>query len=692
MKGMQPFYHHSSRYKNFTVQRVTDLAELKATLVELVHEPTGAAVMHLETEDEENLFCLSFRTWPQSSNGVAHILEHTVLCGSKRFPVRDPFFSMSRRSLNTFMNALTGADFTCYPAASQVKKDFYNLLDVYLDAVFHPILDPRSFLQEGHRLEFAQPDNPDSPLMIKGIVYNEMKGALANPDSRLVEYLMESLFPHLTYGINSGGDPKDIPDLTYEQLKEFHETYYHPSRCLFFFYGDLPLEKHLDFIEEKALKGVKKLPPLPLLPSQPRFTKKVYREEFYPVSESEEIENKTLVGMAWLTCSVRNQLELLALSVIDLVLMGTDAAPLKMALLKSGLCKQTDATLEAELSEVPYILFCKGCPEKSHEGLEKLIRETLIELVEGGLPAHLVEGAIHQLELSRYEITGNSSPYGLSLFFRSALLSQHGGKPQEGLLIHTLFKELRELVKNPGYLPSLIRKYFLENPHFVCISLHPDRYLGAQETEAEAEKLRLLSASLTADTKKKIVEQAKELMHYQEEKEEEDEDILPEVTLKDVPPGGKEFQLIEKNCAPWTLFYHPCFTNDIVYCDLVFDLPDISEEMLPTLRLFSLLLPQIGCGGRNYKDHLDYVLQHTGGIGVSLDLSQNIDHPDITNPFLSIRGKALYRKADKLFSLFKDLIVSADFTDQERIQELLMQHFHGVKIASNIAVYVMPLI
>ena len=226
--------------------------ELQLQLIELTHEPTGAEIIHLKTDDPENLFCISFKTIPDTSNGVAHILEHTVLCGSKKYPIKDPFFSMTRRSLNTFMNAFTGSDFTCYPAATQVKKDFYNLFDVYLDAVFYPDIKKLSFLQEGIRLEFKEPENPKSPLEYKGIVFNEMKGVLASPAARLHEAMMAALFDELTYGINSGGDPAVIPTLSHKELVAFHKKFYHPSRSLFFFYGNLPLEEHLKFLKERV--------------------------------------------------------------------------------------------------------------------------------------------------------------------------------------------------------------------------------------------------------------------------------------------------------------------------------------------------------------------------------------------------------------------------------------------------------
>lgn len=652
--------------------------EVQCLLVEVEHEPTGAQIIYIANDDDENVFNLSFRTWPEKSNGVAHILEHIALCGSKNFPIRDPFFGMTRRSLNTFMNAITGPDFTCYPASTQITKDFYNLLIVYLDAVFKPLLTKLSFLQEGHRLELSNPDDPQAPLVFKGIVFNEMKGAMATGNARLGEALMQGLFPDITYGINSGGDPTEIPQLTYEELRTFHETFYHPSRCLFYFYGNIPLKQHLDFLEEHAFQGVEKISPLPLLPKQPRFTKKVEKTLYYPLDEGEG-ETKTLFGLGWLTCSILEQEEILALTVIDLVLMGTDAAPLKLALLRSNLCKQADSILDSEMSEVPFTIVCKGCAPDSGDAIEELIRSVLKTIVQEGLPRHLIDGSIHQIELSRSEITGNSSPYGLSLFFRSALLKQHGGDPGDGIKIHTLFSQLRKKVEDPSYLPSLIEKYLLNNPHCVRIILNPDKTLAEKENNEEREKLEKIRSSLDEADLVNIIADTKELLAYQEEAEEEDFDVLPKVTLDDVPKQEKEFLLKKETIGNFTVFHHPCFTNEIVYVDLLIDLPEIAEEDLPYLRLFSLFLPEIGAGGRTYQEHLEYLLQHTGGLGVSLDLCLQSDNPTEMHPFLNIQGKALTRKLDKFFPVLRDTIVDADFTDIARLKELLMQHVHSVE-------------
>ena len=661
---------------NFEVTKSVVVDELQCTVTELVHEKSGATVLHIGNDDDENLFNLSFATHPRSSNGVAHILEHTVLCGSKKYPIPDPFFEMTRRSLNTFMNALTGPDFTCYPASSMVKRDFYNLLDVYIDSVFHPLLLKESFLQEGHRLEFSKKEDPSSPLTFQGIVFNEMKGALASGEARLNEFMMSALFPDLTYGINSGGEPPEIVNLSYEELKAFHEEFYHPSRCLYYFYGNIPLEEHLGYLEKRILKDVKRVDPIPVIPKQSRFDEPHYVTKTYPVAENEKSEEKSFFSIGCLTCSILDQEELLALNVLDIALTGTDASPLKSALLRSGLCKQADSFIDNEMSEVPFVLICKGCGENSGEAIARLTRETLINVMEEGLPDNVIEGAIHQLEMSRTEIGSNHTPFGLSLFFRSGLLKQHGGNPEDGLRIHTLFNKLRSKVKEKGYLASLIDKYFINNPHRVYLTLLPDQKMGKEEEDIEQERLVEIEKKLTQVQRSAIVADSKKLLEIQES--EKETDVLPKVSLDDVSYKEKEFEL-QREEGSITLYHHNCFTNGFLYADLVYTLPAIAEEDLSFLRLFTILLPQMGCGGRDYREHLDYLMEYTGGISFSLDLNAQDENPKQIQPTLSLRGKSLARNKDKLFPLMREMMLSVDFTDKERLHELLMQHFHALE-------------
>lgn len=692
---MNRLQHVGEKYREFLLTNIKEFPELQCTLRELTHVPTGAKIMHIENDDPENLFCLSFRTLPDSSNGVAHILEHTVLCGSDKYPVKDPFFSMTRRSLNTFMNALTGSDFTCYPAASQVPKDFYNLLEVYIDAVFHPLLNELSFLQEGHRLEFTLPDDPTSPLERKGVVYNEMKGALSSASARLSEEMNKALFPNLTYGCNSGGEPKEIPHLTFPELCAFHQTYYHPSRCLFFFYGNLPLEEHLNFIEQHALKDVKKLEPIPQLSLQPRFAESKFLTAEYPLAPDEDTADKAVIAFGWLTCHILKQQELLALTILEIILMDTDASPLKHAFLQSGYCKQATVAMDTEISEVPIMITLKGCNPENADALEGIMRKTLQDIVETGIPADQFENAIHQLEFARSEITGNHTPFGLSLFMRSALLHQHGGNPEDGLIIHSLFDQVRHnYFSDPKYLTNLIHKYFLDNPHFVRIIMLPNPSLGAKELDDEIDELKKIHEELTPGQKKHILAQMRELNQYQQRQEEEDVDVLPKIALDDVPKQSRDYPISKEQIGKLQVYHHSCFTNDIVYANLIYDLPRIPEHDLPYVRLYASLMSQMGCGTRNYMENLDYIQAHTGGVGTALAFNIQAKDPNQFLPTFEIKGKALHRKANKLFPLLGEMACGIDLNDPKRLREIILkQHTsfhsafnsHALRYAMNLA-------
>ncbi len=650
--------------QEFEVEKSLTIDELKCKFTQLRHK-SGARILHLGNDDPENVFCLGFRTLPTRSDGAPHILEHTVLCGSERYPVRDPFFSMIRRSLNTFMNAMTGDDMTFYPAASQVKKDFYNLLDVYIDAVFHPCLKELSFKQEGHRLEFEQPMDPKSPLQFKGIVFNEMKGAMASPDARAWHKLSRVLLPDTPYHFNSGGDPAVIPELTYEELKAFHKEYYAPSRCLFFFYGDLPLEEHLKVLSEGILKNAPCEEELPPIPRQPRWTKPRRIEDTYPESG----EDKAITLFSWLTCTPLDQLEALALSVLDTALMGSDAAPLKIALLRSGLCKEAYGFIDLETADIPFILMLKGCKAEDSDALEKLVFETLQKIAQEGLADDLLEAAIHQLEFGRTEILGDSAPFGLTLFRRTAPLLLHGGEGEEGLYIHSLFNQLREQFD----AASLINKYLLDNQHFCRLTMRPDPKRADEEIEAEKAKLAAIEEKLTDEDRARIVKESEELVAFQAE--EDDVDVLPKVTIDDVPKEARDFPLTQKE----NILHHSCFTNGIVDAMLVFDLPFIATEDLACARMLASFLPEVGCGGRSWEETTRYMQLYTADVGVGIGLHpQGTDYNQL-RPAITVEGKALERNMDKLFPLFGEIISSADFTNLQRLEELVMQHLSSLE-------------
>jgi Zn-dependent M16 (insulinase) family peptidase len=660
------------KYLDFIVTKSLYIDELKATLKEITHAPSSAKIIHIGNDDRENLFCLSFKTLPKNSNGVAHILEHTVLCGSKKFPVKDPFFSMTRRSLNTFMNALTGADFTCYPAASQVEKDFYNLFEVYIDAVFHPELKEMSFLQEGCRLEFTKPSDPKSPLCYKGIVFNEMQGAMSSADARLWHAMLENLVPDLPYAYNSGGDPEHIPSLSYEELLAFYHSHYHPSRCLFFLYGNLPLKGHLDFLDKHALQGVKPLPPLEPIAKQRRFLAPIEKTISYPVTEEESLDKKTMISFGWLTTSIDNQEEMLALIILDAILMETDASPLKKRLLSSGLCSQVDAYIDTEMTELPYIITCKGCSSDSAEKLQASLIAALEDIAKNPIDEELIKAAIHQIELSRLEIGGDSHPFGLTLFFRSALAKQHGCEPENALVIYSLFEKISHKAKDPSYLQGLMRKMLIENSHRVRITFVPDKTLESKELQEAESRLEKLASTLSSEQKNKIIQTTQALDAYQKSLESLSLDCLPKVTLDDVPLLARQFPLYRYQDGSSSCYHHDVFTNHITYLDLCFNLPKMDLKSLPLLQLMLHMLPELGAGKRDYAANLEYIQAHTGG--VSIGSSWNVNSQDGSlHPYLFLRGKSLAKNSQKLCHLFIDILKAPHITDKKRIKDLLSQ-------------------
>lgn len=660
------------RYNGFLVTKAIPLPEINVFMYELIHEQSGACVIHLDTDDKENCFCLGFQTLPSSSNGVAHILEHLVLCGSKKYPINDPFFSMSRRSMNTFMNAMTGADFTLYLASSQIESDFYHLLDVYLDAVFFPELKQLSFLQEGHRLEFTNPTDPTTPLTYQGVVYNEMKGAMSSINSRLWKKMLHQLYPDLPYAHNSGGDPEEIPSLSYEELQEFYQNYYHPSHCLFYFYGDLPLKKHLDFLEEKLLSGVEKTTLLSPIEEQKRFADPKICHEHYPIGKEENLEKKTIFALGFLTCHVQDQDELLAISLLESILMEHDASPLKHRLFSSSLVGSFDSYIDVEMSEIPWVFVMKGLNEEDIPAIKELFFQSLEGISKEKISKELIEAALHQLEFHRLEITEEGLPHGFHLFFRSGLIKLHGCEAEDGLQIHGHLASLKKKIKDPSFLPDLIQKYLLSNHHRVELTVAPDPQLADREAEAEKKTLQKIEAALKEEEKKKIIEQSIALQKYQESLDREKINLLPILQMDEIPKKSQNFPLHKEKINNLPLYYHECFTNQVTYVDLAFDLSILTDEEMALLSLFSHFLTEVGCGKKSYRQMLDEMNRYTGGIEAFLSFNIQTDDPKSFAPTFMIRGKALHRNSAKLFSLLEKITHSAEFYDKQRIKELLI--------------------
>ena len=428
-----PNLKKDSRIHGYHLNRIVELTTIDAFLYLLEHHGTGARHAHISRNDKENTFSVAFKTVPGDSTGVAHILEHTALCGSKKFPVRDPFFSMLKRSLSTFMNAFTSSDWTMYPFSTQNKTDFYNLMDVYLDSAFFPNLDELSFKQEGHRLEIESDSAGADPLKLvyQGVVYNEMKGAMSSPNQVMVRSILNALYPSTTYGFNSGGDPAVIPSLTYEELKAFHRRHYHPSNAFFYTYGQLPLDDHLNFINEKILKHFERIDPKTDVPSQPRWNQPKTATYSYPLDKNEDPSKKCQVCLAWLTADIKNTYEVLSLTLLGQILLGNPASPLRKVLIDSklgtALCDGTG--FDAENRDTMFVCGLKDVESSDAADIEAVVFEALAALVEQGIDHELIDAAIHQLEFHRKEITNTPYPYGIKLLLVFSGSWFHGGDP-----------------------------------------------------------------------------------------------------------------------------------------------------------------------------------------------------------------------------------------------------------------------
>ena len=494
-----------SPHSAFEWQRSEKIASLNVTMEHYIHKATGAAHYHLASENDENVFLVGFRTVPTSSNGVAHILEHTALCGSEKYPVRDPFFMMIRRSLNTFMNAFTSSDWTAYPFASKNKKDFNNLLEVYLDAVFFSRLDEMDFLQEGHRLEFQEPDNADSDLVYKGVVYNEMKGVYSSPDSVLAREAQQALFPDNTYGVDSGGDPTVIPKLSFEEFKAFHGKFYHPSNARLWFYGDDDVEERLELLDS-FLSEFEREDVDSSVATQPFFAEPKRVVASYVAGEGEE-QQKSFVQVNWLlNDGPFDQETALAVGFLDNLLMGSPAAPLRMALEESGLGEAIVGWgLEDELRQPTFAIGLKGVAKEDIPKVEKLTEDTIASIAKEGFTQAAIDSSVNTIEFSMRENNTGRFPRGLSLMLRSLSAWLYDGDPVMPLRFEEPLAQLKKRMAEEDVFRPLIKKLLIDNTHQVTIELNPDKAMAKAQDDEEKARIAAYRAGLSPEEIEKVV-------------------------------------------------------------------------------------------------------------------------------------------------------------------------------------------
>ena len=658
---------------SFTLVKSQEITSLNIRYEEYQHKYTGATHIHLAADNSENVFLVALRTMPTDSTGVAHILEHTALCGSEKYPVRDPFFMMIRRSLNTFMNAFTSSDWTAYPFASQSKKDFDNLLDVYLDAVFFARLDPLDFAQEGHRLEFEETDNPDSKLVFKGVVFNEMKGAMSPVSAQLWQAVGKSLFPDTTYGVNSGGDPAAIPDLSYQQLKSFYQTHYHPDNAVFMTFGDIPAKELQLKFEKQALH---KFSPEDIkfeVPLQTRFKQPVRVNQAYALGEDEPLENNCHRVMAWVINDIREPGAILEAQLLSSILLENSASPLQMQLETTELGKAPSPLCGLDDSGLETIFICglEGCNEDQLEAFEQLILDTLENVVKEGIPYQRLVALLDQLELQQREISGDSYPYGLQLILSCIAPALHRGDAVAALDIDPLLNQLREAIKQPDYVSSLVKRLLLDNLHRVTLTLHPDTELSQKMIQEEADRLASIKSQLTDTEKQSIVQTANDLAKRQDATD--DPELLPKVGLEDVPEAETPPSFTTKTIKQSPLTFYPQGTNGLTYRQVVTALPALNDEQLNTLGLHNRLLTEVGIGDKNYLDVQNWQTETCGSISAFSAIKGAVDNEQAISGYFTLSAKGLASRSEAIDELLHNTYRHARFDEKQRICELVTQ-------------------
>ena len=623
--------------------------------------------IHLDSKSDEKVFMVAFRTIPEDSTGVAHILEHTALCGSKKYPVRDPFFMMIRRSLNTFMNAFTSSDWTAYPFATQNDKDFNNLLSVYLDSSFFPNLDELDFLQEGHRLEFSESNNLDSDLEIKGVVFNEMKGAMSSISSQLWHGLSRHLYNSTTYKHNSGGDPENIIDLTHDYLVDFHKKHYHPSNATFFTFGNVNPTEIQDFINKNVLENFEPSDEIIGVKNEDRISEpKTITEYYNPMPEDEENHH---VVLSWLLGESHNPVELLESYLVSNILLDNSASPLRKTLENTKLGKSLSPLtgLEADHKELVFAAGLEGVGSNKQIDVEKLILDCLKDVVSKGISEELVQSSLHQLEIKQREITGSGMPYGLQIMLSCLPACIHNDDPLKVLDLDSSFDVIKENLKKERYIEKLIEDKIINNQHRINYCLAPDINFNSKKEKKIQEKISEKSKNLSANDKKRIIELAKNLKARQEKSD--NPEILPKVTKEDIPKSreyakSQSFEDDNKN------FYYKVGTNGITYHSIILPCDPLTQDEFKIASLFTNTLTDVGIGDKSYEDIQKIQSAVTGGISASFTLIPN-ENQSAHSLGLKITSKSLEENENKMQDLMIDTAKNSNFSDKNRIKDML---------------------
>ncbi|XP_027105923.1 presequence protease 1, chloroplastic/mitochondrial-like [Coffea arabica] len=654
------------------------IEECKSRAILYKHRKTGAEIMSISNDDENKCFGIVFRTPPKDSTGIPHILEHSVLCGSRKYPLKEPFVELLKGSLHTFLNAFTYPDRTCYPVASTNTKDFYNLVDVYLDAVFFPQCadNLQIFQQEGWHYEL---NDPSDDITFKGVVFNEMKGVYSQPDNILGRTSQQALFPDNTYGVDSGGDPQVIPKLTFEEFKEFHRKYYHPSNAKIWFYGDDDPNERLRILSEYLdMFDASSAPNESIIQPQKLFSEPVRIVEKYPVAEGDDLKKKHMVCLNWLLSEKPLDLETeLAMAFLDHLLIGTPASPLRKILLESGLGEAlVGGGIEDELLQPQFSIGLKGVQEDNIQKVEELIMKCLKQLEEDGFDSDAVEASLNTIEFSLRENNTGSFPRGLALMLRAIGKWIYDMDPFEPLQYQKPLMNLKARLAEEGskaVFSPLIERFMLKNPHRVTVEMQPDPEKAFHDEEAEKQILNKVKASMTQEDLAELARATEELRLKQETPDPPEAlKSVPSLSLEDIPKKPTYVPTEVGDINGVKVLQHDLFTNDVLYAEVVFNMSSLKQELLPLVPLFCQALKEMGTKDMDFVQLNQLIGRKTGGISIYPFTSsvQGKEHPCT---HMVVRGKAMSSRTEDLFNLMNRLLQDVQLTDQKRFKQFVTQ-------------------
>ncbi|MBT3379879.1 MAG: hypothetical protein HN742_29990 [Lentisphaerae bacterium] len=678
-----PLHQAGDELHGFLVERVTRLPALRAIAYELRHQCTGAAVLHVHANDSENLFAISFRTPPPDSTGLPHILEHSVLGGSHKYPVKDPFVEMLKSSMATFINAMTYPDRTVYPVASNVRKDFFNLADVYCDAVFHPNITPMTLKQEGHHLAFSEAGNTDSSLTVQGIVYNEMKGAYSDLDSVIDRDSTQGLFPDTPYGVDSGGMPEAIPDLTYDVFVRFHRDYYHPANAQIFLYGDIPTADQLLFLDSRLRTDTQAPQVDTALPRHLPWLEPRDRDERVPLGPDEAPLGQSAVTLNWLVGDAADEQTELALEVLEKILFGSAAAPLRKALVDSHMGEDLTASgYSAGLLQGTFHVGLKGIAPERQDEMVELVMRTLRGLVEKGVSAEMMDAAFHQVEYGYREI---ESSYPLHLMERVYSAWNFDVDPLTYLRADTHLDDLYQLCgSDPAFFGRLIREKLIDNPHRLTLRFIPDRELQDRRDREQAAYMEGMKSALSPAQLADLDQEAAELAAIQgTPNSAEALATLPQLRLADIPPVPKRLPSDAFETSEGVPFVRPhVHANGVNYLLLAFDLTGLPFDLLPYVQVFASLLNQVGTTRHNYATMAERIAACTGGFSAGTFVSADAVDPGASLRYLTVSLKAVDRTYEAALEVMREVLLDFTMADRARLNDVLTQR--KVRLASSV--------